>query len=705
MQSIARWRMAGVGALVLACSMGDLGAVAAEQDLAVVSVRGISRLASAVEQVTGTVGEPVAADEVRAHVGMMLGSPELAGLNPDGVFQAVLPAGDWAEGGPPPFVVYAPVTGDGSDYLRALESSMRQVGDEDGVKVFEAPPGGMPPMLCVRLVSGFAVVGIDAEAVAAASATPAVGAANGGAPGVVVVRCHIPALLAMLEPKLEGLLEQMSEMSEAMQAAAAEAEAEGGASPAGMPPGMEGMDPAKILEVEAEYGLALLRQVEAVSLGLDLSDGALRVHTLIEPVEGSVIAAELARARPPMPALAHAVPPGALFAEVGYMPGIDPLLAGYAGFIQDLYGAMGDTFAGLGEMVGSMMEKLDGVYTGDFLMAVVPGRDGAPPAFVQAMGIRDPEPVRAMMKEGIEMMDDLASQEWFQQMYKTYRIEETGVRPYRGGEIQSYAMRIELADDMAGQMPPGFLNGLVEWMGNLRYDVALLDNVMLYTLGESYPIESAVDAILDRPYPDFRERAPAPESPPAIDVFEWRVFDTLRAVTAMLPEEWKEKAPGVPDGPGSISGYSSVRDGALTGVLSIPLKDVSAVAGQIAAMQSQFGGGGGGELGGGAGTCSHNLRQLVLYGYISAAEHQGELPDSWEDLAERLNPEQRALLPGLLQCPVAADSDSPSYEWVGGGPLSQVESPSTTVMIREIEPNHNGKRWVAFVDGHVELIE
>jgi prepilin-type processing-associated H-X9-DG protein len=680
----SHWRIVGGGALVLALAAG---ARAQEPVLVDISVRGISRLAAAVAEVTGAVGEPVAADEVRGHLGALLGSPDLAGLDADGIFRAVVPAGDWMGEGAPPAVLYAPVTGDGSAYMQALGASMQRTGEENGVVVFQAAPGGMPPVLCVRLVPGFAVLGMDPAVVAAAGPAPQADA-EAGVPGVVAIRCHVPALLQMLEPKLEVGLAEMNRITEAAQQAEAD-----GAAPAGMP----GMDPAKILKLEADYGMRLLRQVDVVGLGVDLQGGTVRLHTRVAPAEGSVFAQELAKARPPLPGLAHAVPPGALLAEVGYVPGIDPLMTGYAQFARELYDSMGEGFAGLGEMLSAMMESLEGVYTGDFLIAVVPGVNGRLPAFVQVMGIRDPAAVRDMMQKGIEMVDDLSAQESFQQIYKTYRIEEVETRPYRGGEIQTFAMHIEMADAMAGQMPPAFTN----FLGNLRYDMALLDNMVMFTLGDAYPIEKAVDAVLDQPYPEFRQQVQAPAD--AIDSFQWRVFDTARAVIAMLPEELTKQAPAIPDGPGAIDGYGTVQAGAMQSVLSVPLADIAAVARQITALRDVSASEG--TLGGGPGSCAHNLRQLIVYCFITAADHDNAFPESWEALAERLDDEQRALLPGLLQCPMAGDEETPSYELIPVGRLGETPSPSTTVVIREINANHNGKRWVAFLDGHVELQE
>lgn len=94
--------------------------------------------------------------------------------------------------------------------------------------------------------------------------------------------------------------------------------------------------------------------------------------------------------------------------------------------------------------------------------------------------------------------------------------------------------------------------------------------------------------------------------------------------------------------------------------------------------------------------CQQNVRLISEAIDMYAQEHAGNIPQRLEDL--------RVYLPNLdklLICQSAKDQTHYSYTLTG---LTNVWGVSSRIVIlREIEPNHQGKRVLLFDDGHVEL--
>lgn len=102
--------------------------------------------------------------------------------------------------------------------------------------------------------------------------------------------------------------------------------------------------------------------------------------------------------------------------------------------------------------------------------------------------------------------------------------------------------------------------------------------------------------------------------------------------------------------------------------------------------------------------CLNNVRHITAASLAYAAAHDNTMPET----LDQLNPYMSVTRPdktSRLICSAAADQSKPSYEIVAPGKkLSAVADPSKTVFIREIQPNHNGRRAVGYMDGHVEMV-
>lgn len=112
--------------------------------------------------------------------------------------------------------------------------------------------------------------------------------------------------------------------------------------------------------------------------------------------------------------------------------------------------------------------------------------------------------------------------------------------------------------------------------------------------------------------------------------------------------------------------------------------------------------------------CAANLRAGVFWALEAyATSHGGELPASWEDLLDHLEPD-------VLICPSSTDKplsrmstktqkvaefrrgSHVSYAYLGAG-LKWESLTTETVLVRERVPRHGGMGAVLYGDGHVEI--
>jgi hypothetical protein len=101
--------------------------------------------------------------------------------------------------------------------------------------------------------------------------------------------------------------------------------------------------------------------------------------------------------------------------------------------------------------------------------------------------------------------------------------------------------------------------------------------------------------------------------------------------------------------------------------------------------------------------CMLNVRQCVILCQQFASEHDGRLPEKWEDLGVLL-PDGEART-HLLTCPSHKNAAGTSYELLGGGRnLSDLTAPSETILVREIDASHRGRRVVGYADTRVVVV-
>ena len=99
--------------------------------------------------------------------------------------------------------------------------------------------------------------------------------------------------------------------------------------------------------------------------------------------------------------------------------------------------------------------------------------------------------------------------------------------------------------------------------------------------------------------------------------------------------------------------------------------------------------------------CMNHVRQCTLACTMYAQLHNNALPASLDDVLDFLGGTNAQ---SVLHCPATHDP-AISYELVNPGKrLGELNQPGETILIREINATHRGKRVVAYVDGHVVML-
>ncbi len=129
------------------------------------------------------------------------------------------------------------------------------------------------------------------------------------------------------------------------------------------------------------------------------------------------------------------------------------------------------------------------------------------------------------------------------------------------------------------------------------------------------------------------------------------------------------------------------------------------------------------RIGTDADLCASHLKQLALASLMFATDWDDALPGAVQ--VERLKQMGRTsgLVEGpdwwtgliypytrnrsLMQCPLMAEDEGSGYvypEHLWGKNVGDIENPSKTILLMDSAPRHEGKRVVAFADGHVEVV-
>ena len=94
--------------------------------------------------------------------------------------------------------------------------------------------------------------------------------------------------------------------------------------------------------------------------------------------------------------------------------------------------------------------------------------------------------------------------------------------------------------------------------------------------------------------------------------------------------------------------------------------------------------------------CTTNLKFLACGMLIWAEEHEGELPQGWEEKVNQSIEEDK-----YFSCP----SCKKHYIYLGNGQKKNTYKELSKVIVFICEGDHMGKTNVAFLDGHIDLLD
>jgi prepilin-type processing-associated H-X9-DG protein len=98
--------------------------------------------------------------------------------------------------------------------------------------------------------------------------------------------------------------------------------------------------------------------------------------------------------------------------------------------------------------------------------------------------------------------------------------------------------------------------------------------------------------------------------------------------------------------------------------------------------------------------CIKQLRELASLSITYAGSHD-RLPETFEELLSFQKVPDRS----ILIAPSARNKDKPSYELLlPGERLNRIVDPARTIFIRSLYTLPDGRRPVAYADGHVEIL-
>ncbi|MBN2161324.1 MAG: hypothetical protein JXR25_01670 [Pontiellaceae bacterium] len=260
-----------------------------------------------------------------------------------------------------------------------------------------------------------------------------------------------------------------------------------------------GMDPAalqgtmRILEGEIRALVSIAKQCEKVEIVLDPSNGALRISETLLPKEGSRMAALLNAPKmiAPNPRVQARMLGDAAIALDGTLSNPEALTTFFFEEIKVILAEMGLAADSMDEMNAEMKKWMD-LYGGSFCESIDLGGEN----FVSvnyAIELKEGANPLAAFKS---MSDDMAPfLELYEGLGMPMKMEFVeNAREYKGVKVHQFKVNLDMPGD---QMEAAAMMNMN--LSNMVYDVAVCDNLMLYSMGGS-GLDAMVDRVKDAEY-------------------------------------------------------------------------------------------------------------------------------------------------------------------------------------------------------------
>ncbi len=575
-----------VGLMVAAVALP----VRAAQPAVVVELESIRALIGSVTVVSKALGQEAPEPAmITGALGGMLKVPGLAGVDTTQSVQLYVflpklnPAAKEMDPAAmvPRIAFVLPLQGDGKVYASAVTSMFPKSETIGAVKHFSDPeqPG---QDVFVTVVAGRAAVSDHLETVqnmrkilSEQPATTAVVAF----PGTVRVRLDIAACTPFVKAASAQTLAMISAQE--------------------MPPEVT-MDPAKMLEAEMDGLLMLMRELRSYTLGIKISPTAITLCDRITPMSGTKTATWISGMKPPASMYMKAIPENAMLASVGSGMGVMDLMAEpYADLMGKIYDAMGAPMNQMGPLMREMMLSMKGVYGDDIAIGIVPAPSGKGVGFIEMIALADSAKAKKIVQDMITGFND----DWGKAM-PGFTLVELPARQHNGVDVQAFSYKFEAVTNQptASAVPamPAMPMTSMKWMEGLRWEMAFVDDHLMYTCGAAEIMDAALDRLkaggtrVDETsafttlFPSIKGNV--------VEVHTLSLCRTLKGLLSMIPGIDPSVLEVIPDDTAGMAGYSMAKGGNLISIDRISLGEITAIqkaipalAGTLPALMQQFG--------------------------------------------------------------------------------------------------------------------
>lgn len=497
--------------------------LAGGDSLVILQLRNLEQAANQAAALAEELQLPVPPGMIQGQIGAMLMSPDLAGV--DATQPVIVHIGKPQAPGAPPMMARFSVTGDGADYLAALERMMPSREEiSTGVHKFVMgdPEDPSAPAFYVVIKQSQALAGQDLDAIKAMNGdlTPAERDAMNNMPGELSASVNVPALSAMLGEQIEQQ-RQMIEMYKAQM------EAEGMDTSA-----FDKNDPAASMASIQNALAKAAAQLEVLVFNLDLS-GDITLRTYVQATPDSALDRVISDLTPAGPLVMGYQHPEAWFLANSTMSGFEHVIEPYANWVASMYKEMGPPLDAMAEPYREMMLAMRGLYTGGYNVAVLPITKEHPLNIHGIYEITDKAQARATMEKMMEIQASVGTATAEDTPYRV-NITSAPAEPHNGVEIETYAMSYQFTDPDATEAMPEAFSSLFE---NMTYHVGFLDNAMVYAIGPIESVHSLIDYVQGGGATEVHRPGFSDVTADALGYWELDVVALMRSISGLLPSE------------------------------------------------------------------------------------------------------------------------------------------------------------------------
>jgi hypothetical protein len=562
--------------MLAAVARAEVAPEAPWDTLAVIEIRGFNALADSVQRLGSALMIPVQKENLKAQLSFFLMTTNFTGLDPNGLIRIYVMGNSASPTSTPNVAISLPVNGDGEEYLDAIAERMEQTDSIRGVEYYKAASSAaIPspwPQLCLRVTGGYVLVSqlpapiekmvqwIDEGVVRQEDPLPV--------EGDLAVSVNMKKTVELFSPVIEKQMEAFKRKTDRQTKS-------------------QPQDVGEILSIEQRFFMALMKQIDRYSIGLKTTPEWMEINFRTEASPGSSLEQLIGSLQQPAPAFQKFLPEEALYAQAGHWGNMDLWIEPYMRFVEELYGAMGPSMSGLSDVMLEMVRAMKGQYSGDVAMAVLPPTTNYPLQFVELIGVKDPLAMKATMEKLQSVMSQVNTGAMPSEI--SFQMVSGPSREYVGIPIDTYEYRTSLSDEMLKKLP--YL--VQRLVANMRFEMAYLDDAVIYTVGPSELTDQAIDRfqsgsglILKESQP-FKTVFAEGGSDAQVDAYYANLLDTLRSFMSLSPrlESLKQM---LPPSKGTVAGFEKLDGQALQGRMRMSLTDVGDILKYLMALQSKM---------------------------------------------------------------------------------------------------------------------